>query len=507
MRGNVNILVFILIFSALAFAQWDADLYRSAERKYLKNHASHIFRYYENTSIAKDDIIYGNVVVADGNLSVRGEINGDVLVINGDIHVYSNARIDGNITSVGGSISAKPECTITGYQLETSLRNAQRHKEAYYYNFDTNGWQFKHRDKYSTLPLKPVYKKVIFRYNRVQGFFLGLELPKSIGRIGQIVTFHGFGGYGFVEKKWRYQLGLNRYFFSQRQYRFELGGKFYDLTDTRDEWFISPLENTLSSVLFNKDYQDYYRRKGFELHASQNITIYFRGTLYYRNDTYTSLTKNTDWALFGKNKEFRDNPAINEGNMRSVVGELYLDTRNDKDFPFRGWYGKLTMEVSNSRLHSDFYFNQYLLELRRYLPVSRTEQIDIRIRAGSSENNLPLQKYFEIGGIGTMRGFHFKEFVGDRVLLANVEYKLSLPGAKPVSDIKFILFGDVGNAWFTDDNSKFTRGFDHISWGTLKSDVGLGISDWKERIRINMAKRTDTGSKPLVFTLRIAREF
>ena len=73
--------------------------------------------------------------------------------------------------------------------------------------------------------------------------------------------------------------------------------------------------------------------------------------------------------------------------------------------------------------------------------------------------------------------------------------------------MKFILFGDMGDAWFSADNSKFTRGFEHIKWGTLKSDIGIGISDWKERVRLNMAKRTDTGSKPLVFTLRIARAF
>ena len=243
------------------------------------------------------------------------------------------------------------------------------------------------------------------------------------------------------------------------------------------------------------------------MHASQNLSIFFKGSVYYRNDNYQTLNKNTDWALFGKGKSFRDNPLIIEGNMRSLAGELYLDTRNDRDFPFSGWYGKLTMEVSNSALLSDFYFNQYLFEVRHYWPVSRTEQIDFRIRVGSSEKDLPAQKYFEMGGIGSMRGYQLKEFVGNRLVLGNIDYKVVMPGGRSMSDLRFILFADAGDAWFISDNSDFKNGFDNLKPGKLKSDIGIGISDWKERIRLNLAKRTDTGRDALVFTLRIAREF
>ena len=83
------------------------------------------------------------------------------------------------------------------------------------------------------------------------------------------------------------------------------------------------------------------------------------------------------------------------------------------------------MEMSNSDLRSDFSFNQYVLELRHYLPISRNERLDLRFKAGSAEGTLPFQKLFELGGISTLRGFEYKEFVGDRLLLANIEYNLS----------------------------------------------------------------------------------
>ncbi|MEE9117935.1 MAG: BamA/TamA family outer membrane protein, partial [Calditrichia bacterium] len=310
---------------------------------------------------------------------------------------------------------------------------------------------------------------------------------------------------------WRYQLGVDRYFFNQRVYRFEIGANMHDLTDTKDDWLITPLENSLASFLIHEDFQDYYRRQGFDVHISQNWTIYLKGTIAYRNDDYNSLNKNTDWALFGGKKKFRDNPAIEEGNMRSIYGEIYLDTRNSHESPRRGWYGKLSMEASNSGLNSDFDFNQYILELRHYLPLSRRERLDLRMKLGSSDGNLPAQKLFELGGISTLRGFPFKEFIGDRLLLVNVEYILSPSVFNRdflfFDDIRLILFSDVGAAWFTSDNSKWTKGFGHLKFNDLKSDIGIALSNWDGTVRLNIAKRTDTNRNAMMMTFRIAKPF
>lgn len=495
------------ILAASLIGQSNREIYRAAEARYFTQADFETFRFYGHTRIEADDQILGNVIVAEGNLTVQGKITGDIIVIDGDIRLSGDAFVAGNIVCIDGRIYQTGRSEASGYLLETNSKNLGRRSENKWLQYDHYRFQHSNWENYSTLPLTPIANKVLFRYNRVQGFFVGLNFPKSISKIGQSTSIHGFIGYGFSERKFRYQLGLDRSFFSRREYRFELGGKFYDLTDTRDDWYITPLENTLSAVLFNSDYQDFYQRKGFELHASQNLTIFFKGSLIYKNDNYYSLATNTDWALFGKGKSFRENPEIIQGNMRSVTGELYFDTRNDRDFPFSGWYARLSMEVSNDKLNSDYYFNQYILDVRNYIPVSRTEQIDFRIRAGSSEKLLPRQKYFEMGGIGSMRGFGFKEFIGDRLLLGNLEYKVSLPGWQPMSDLRFIVFADAGDAWFVEDNSDFRNGFRELNVLKLKSDIGIAIADWKEHIRLNLAKRTDTGNDALVFTLRIAREF
>jgi hypothetical protein len=515
---GIKIFMLILLLNAGALAQWTEEIpitrdemERRAEEKYIKNNNLETFRYYDNIEIEKDELVPGNIIVIRGDLEVWGEINGDVLTLNGDVRIHRHAVVAGNITSVGGHIIQHQNSMVSGNQIETSERNIFRNASYYYADYDRSVWQNSQRDKYSTLPLGPLNDRFIFRYNRVQGLFLGLEIPKSISGKRNILSIYGFGGYGFQEKRLRYRLGIDRYFFDQRDFRFEVGASFYDLTDTRDEWIITPLENTLASLLIHEDFQDFYRRKGFDIHVSQNFTIFLKGSLTFRNDEYESLKNNTDWALFGGKKTFRLNPEIDEGNMRSLTGEIYLDTRNDQHWPRYGWYGKLSWEYSDSEIGSDFSFDQIEFEVRHYLPVSRGERFDFRIMAGSANGHLPLQKVFQIGGFSTLRGFDYKEFVGDRLLLANIEYTVSPANFSRdilfFDDLRLIFYSDIGAAWFSTDDSNFTKGFEYLTWNSLKSNIGIAFSDWKGHFRIDLAKRTDTNRKPLVFSVRLAKPF
>ncbi len=515
---TVHCLLLLIALSGNLLAQWDwedkgipvtrEEMRNRAERKYLKDNDRPIFRYFEDYLVEENGTVDGNLVVMNGDVTIRGEVNGDILVVFGDVYVHSNAVVTGNITSVGGEIKQFRNSVVSGNQIETSPRNLYRHVN---FEYDGSDWQWSRSNNYSTLPLWPLEDRVLFDYNRVQGIFLGLELPKSIASKARIVTVHGFAGYGFKEKALRYSLGLDRYFFNRRDYRFEIGGKFYDLTDTHDNWIIMPSENMLSSILIHEDFRDYYRRRGYELHMSQNYTVFLKGTLGYRSDDYTSLNKNADWAIFGGDKKFRANPAIVEGNMRSIFAEIYWDSRDDRELPRRGWYAKLTAEFSNSKLKSDFFFNRYFFEFRRYQPLSHSERLDIRLIAATAEGNLPIQKQYELGGLSTLRGFRYKEFAGDRMLLGNFEYNISPSTFSRdllfFDDVRLILFYDIGLAWRSGDNSKWSKGFEFLKFNSLKSDIGIALSDWQGQIRLNIAKRTDTNSRPLEVTFRISKPF
>ncbi len=495
---------------------------KRAIEKYLGDSDKPMFRYTGKTKIDKEDVVDGNLVIVDGDLKIHGAVRGDVLVINGDVSLKDGSLVDGNVTSIDGTIRQSDNSRVRGNQLETRAKNLYAVNEwdedlgRHFYSSSRRG----HHGPYSTLPLRHVDESVILSYNRVQGVFLGWAIPKRISGKYDLLTVHGFGGYGFKEKSWRYEIGADRWLFDQTDYRFELGVKTYDLTDTKDDWLLTSWENSLSAVLLHRDFQDYYRRSGYELHASQNLSIYFKGSLAYRNDDYESVVRNTNWALFGK-RDFRENPFIIEGNMRSLYGELYFDNRDNIEEPTRGWYAKMGIETSNSKLKSDFSFNQYTFELRRYQPLGRYERFDIRIKASTAVGEVPLQKLNQLGGVGSLRGFSYKSlrggenaFGGDRMLLANFEYNLN-PRAWGGSflffdDLRYILFVDAGNVWNRADYSNkdnWNAGFSHLKLKDMKADIGIAFSTLDGNARLSIAKRTDTNRNSVLLIFRLTKPF
>ncbi len=526
-------LLLSVVFATASFAQddeWRTDhsrtgqLEQNAKEKYFRDKTRQEYRFQESTAI--DDTLNGNVVVVRGDLTVNGRINGDVVVIFGDIRALNGSYIEGNVTAVDGRIYQSGQARITGNQIETKAQNLVAYDEYEYdhnydyedADYDTDEWDWSWSRRfygpYSTLPLKEWEESFLVRYNRVQGLFLGWALPKSIGGKYNYFTIHGFAGYGFSDEEVRYSAGLDRWLFDQRDYRFEIGAKAYDLTDQRDEWLLSTTENSWSSFLVKKDYYDFYRRRGYQLHMSQNFTIFLKGTLAYRNDRYSSLGNKTDWALFGDDRDFRDNPPVNEGNMRSLYGELYLDTRDNRELPRKGWYGLMSVESSTKGgLNSDFSFNQYIFELRRYQPFGFRERLDTRFKVGSADGTLPLQKLYQMGGVSTLRGYRYKSFVGDRMLLANFEYNLNPRIFSTdlffLDELNYVIFFDTGTAWFANpaEDEKWYEGFSGLKWGDLKSDIGLAFVFDNGKYRLSFAKRLDSGKEPLNFSLRIVKPF
>ncbi len=528
--NHIFFFTFIVLFSSVLAQDYQiSKIEDRAKQKYLTNNSKKEYRYRDDAKIEEGESINGNVVVVKGNLSVHGEVKGDVLVLYGDIRVKDNAFIDGNATAVDGRIYQDKNATISGNQIETRAKNLISHDEwdddyEYNYSYDYSNrtddddwewsWSQRYYGSYRTLPLTAVDDPVILRYNRVQGLFLGLGIPKWIGGKYNYFALHGFAGYGFEEKKARYQLGLDRWLFNKRDYRFEIGGKIYDLTDSRDEWLLSTNENSLTSVLVKDDYHDFYSRSGYEVHISQNFSIFLKGTLAYRNEKYESVNRNTNWSLFNNDEKFRENPAIDEGNMRSIYGEIYLDTRDNIQLPRKGWFGLLAVESSRKgAFNSDFSFNQYSLELRRYQYFGYRERIDIRLKIGSSEGVLPLQKRYQIGGLSTLRGYRYKAFQGDRMFLMNFEYNLNPKVFSTdmlfLDELNYIIFYDIGDAWDSNPakDDKWYEGFNNLKLTELKSDIGLALTFNNGSYRVSMAKRLDTGKKPLNFIFRIIKPF
>ena len=100
------------------------------------------------------------------------------------------------------------------------------------------------------------------RYNRVEGFVLGLDVsPLELGSSRQ-AKIYGQVGYAFALDDIRYQAGLETQIGRTRRERarlgLKLGAAYHENTTTDDTWKIDPVENALAAFFLRHDFYDYY---------------------------------------------------------------------------------------------------------------------------------------------------------------------------------------------------------------------------------------------------------
>jgi hypothetical protein len=297
----------------------------------------------------------------------------------------------------------------------------------------------------------------------------------------------------------------------------ELGAEGYTLTDTKDQWIISQNENTASALLIHEDFRNYFERKGFTIHTAYYLKHdYWKGelTLAYLADSYDSLANKTDWALFGGNKKFRANPAIDPGKMRSVMLSGGISTVTKTSRAQEGWSLFGSAEFAKKNWGSEFEFYQYIFDLRRFQPLGRYENFNVRVRVGTASGALPPQKEYELGGLGTMNAFPFKSDIGNRMMLVNMEFILN---GNVLDDLNFwptwifqhvniILTSDAGFTRTARPCAGAAQAFGGMKLNEFQHNFGIALGNRTGSYRIGFAWRTDRPA-PVQFLLRFNRPF
>jgi hypothetical protein len=372
------------------------------------------------------------------------------------------------------------------------------------------------RNSFPVFPWEILDEHFLFRYNRVEGLFLGLNYPQKYYWNDQRLSLFASGGYGFAAHRWRGGIGGAHQFGFENNI-LEFGAEVHNLTDSRDQWIVGVAENNLAAFFLRDDYRDYFEREGFSVWTG----LYKRWRISdlqiqigYLNDLYSSLGRNTNWSIFGTDKTFRDNPPVDEGRSKSILATVKFHSTQSRRIFTTGWSLSAGAEIAGKSLGGVFDFNSYVIDVRRYQPISRYGNFNIRLRAASATGDVPYQKAFELGGFGTLPAFGFKEFLGNRMLLANAEYIIN---GKMLDDIEFFptwllgninifLFADAGYVAVADQDDFFLKGFNDISSSTVRSDWGFGIGSRDAKLRLGFAWRTDK-TEPVKIFLRVNRPF
>jgi len=469
-----------------------------------------------NKVIEEDETIRANVVVKAGDLIVYGTVDGDVLVVGGTLYLKDGGRVNGNARVINGNIVKDEGGIVEGYMDKTRASTAG-------YRFDRG--RFNRSDYLLNVPWideTTNFDNFIYRFNRVEGHFIGLGSEKKYYWDGRR-NFSAYGsvGWGAKSHRWRYNLGLGRQFLlnssSDGGELIEIGGEGHSLTDSRDQWIIGTNENTAASLLLHEDYRDYYGREGFSVHTgyyTRQDFVTAQLSVAYVLDKYTSLEKRTEWSIFGGRKVFRPNPVIDDGRMRSIVVTPGFSTETRTSRGQEGWTIYGTAEFADERYGGDFNFSQAIADIRRYQPLSWYDNFNIRLRVGTSGGKVPAQKTFELGGLSSLHARPYKSEAGNRMILVNAEYivngdflhDLDFWPSELLRHFNFIVLSDAGLMRNVPSEEGWMKGFEDIRFSEFKHDLGVGLSNRSGSFRIGFVWRTDVKSPGRLF-FRFERPF
>ena len=112
---------------------------------------------------------------------------------------------------------------------------------------------------------------------------------------------------------------------------------------------------------------------------------------------------------------------------------------------------------------------------------------------GKTEGAAPIHKQFFLGGLGSLRGYDFKEYMGTEFWMGNIEYRLRFLN----HDLAVAPFWDFG---------QITNGGD-LSDAEVKNSVGLALYLGGD-VKFSMAKRLDRSyDDDIEFNVRLEHVF
>ncbi len=435
--------------------------------------------------VAAGSVWFGDIFVADAGTTINGEVIGNVITL-GDVLAGDGATIRGDVIVIGGVLRQRGDAKIYGKVFAPGGHRRPRLFAPRAGELEEQGHE-----------LRPTVS-----YDRVDGVRPGIG--GMIQNENANTRAALWTGYAFESETWQFRFDLRQKLVASGM--FEANGSIFRVTDTDDDKIVQQPENTTFAILAGSDYRDYFGADGGELALTVRYHELGLLTVTYRNVDYRWLDAGRNlWHLFRPKYDFRGNFSTLadeedlrqslEDNSSSAIITARIAPVVSGQHPI-GFNGSLAMtyEVAGGMLGGDYDYDRLTLSGNGGWHSGRMHRIDLRATYGTGRRVLPPNKLFYSGGLGTLRGYPQKIFVGDQTFIANVEYHF-VYWENPFGDAAVILFFDTGRTSFEDE---FWEPRDFFS------DVGIGL-DFGDAFRINVAKGLDNTDRDIKISVRLAR--
>lgn len=257
------------------------------------------------------------------------------------------------------------------------------------------------------------------------------------------------------------------------KYYFDFGVQVYNVRD-----YLFSLMNYfyLPSVFYDVD-DRYYSKSGVSAFVSYPFSTFSRIDISIeRTEYFDYLGFDYDTRVISLSKIYSVNDISlsysYDSTLWTVVG------------PINGIRSRLKVSYHPSIFEGDKTFFSVIGDFRGYLMLSLIDNIAFRFVAGGRFGQDVDNFKFKIGGLGTLRGYEFREFSGNVLLLSNIELRVALIRAllgpfgfsfPPVFASLFVDSGIVGDDPTQWQLTYFDNNEGVFKLKDLKVGVGVGI--------------------------------
>jgi len=512
-----------------------------------------------DVNLPAGSLFSGRLALFRGSLRIGGRVRGNVVVINATLYLLPGADVEGDLLVVGGRLIRSPESRHVGRErvlwdavpvvraADGTLVLRERRRPlsdlaAARASFQTGRVRttllLATGGTYNRIEGLPIVFGPTFELRPTRSTVARLDVRGLLRTAGEGSRLSSDFGYG-VRAELRFPGGGAE-------------GRVYSEVSPFEEQPLSAAENGWSAFLLQRDYRDWFERRGGGGAAWVDPTRSLRFEVSLRRDGEYSLRATDPWSLLRNSDRWRRNPLSDDGHYFTTGLQLDLDTRNDRDVPSTGWLLRGRFEHSTSddvapivlpetvrppiTTGGGYAFDRLTLDLRRYSRLTPGLRVNGRVRADGwvGGDPLPIQRRVSLGGPDLLPGYAFRDFtcappgftdlsdpaLCDRSITAQVEVRTRLslnlgyrlrggesgtPGRFiGIEEADLVFLADAGKAWLAGDGPGQVPSNRLPSFHEWVKDVGVGLD--AGQIGAYLAKSLSQG-EPVRFLVRLQRRF
>ncbi|MFV1985828.1 MAG: hypothetical protein ACC682_00990 [Gemmatimonadota bacterium] len=452
-----------------------------------------------DTVLARDDVVLSHVLVLEASARISGRIEGDVLVVDGDLFLRTRGRVSGDIVvlgggfydsdlaEIGGSVSYRPNVRIrvrpTEGDFEVFSVAAEREP------FELDGtWGFH-----------------IPTYQRVDAITIGW---------GATARFDDVAGRPDLEGSIRYltgpsdlQASIRNSWYTSDRLRLGIAGS--RATRTMDGWIRPTWYNSLSTVVADDDAFNYYRadRLGVEAEwRGKEAPIWedapeWRFTFAAFWEDATSLEARDTWAVFtGDAPEEmpaarHPNPPVDEGESYSLVAGYDWMRRGETGRTAFGvgleysWDGR-NVPVGTTGRDLTFLMAEARVSTRHVTPWGHAWDV-FAISRVTLDGDVPGQRYSTLGGPGTIATMPLRSMRGPQMVYADATYAVPVLGMATLGGLDGFLRASFGSAWGDGDPFRLEE--------ALSGGMAVRLWEFQMETGVAIGSSVDGGTRTVWF--------